>query len=180
MMSIGKRKYFSVNDSLSSPIKKRFFLQFIQIPIEIRDLILLKLSPHELDQLASTNNKYFFIVLNFLQLSMGTRYFKLILEITSDRHRSGAWENLNSHIQLKKQIDRFYSCEHVGIEIQFEHSIRYCFRSVARQRKTYYEIIQTAIEDSFERCTLVAQRDSIVIHLQNAFRCVTRNVIAVL
>ncbi|CAF3907352.1 unnamed protein product, partial [Rotaria sp. Silwood1] len=162
MMSIGKRKYFSVNDSLSSPTKKRFFLQFIQIPIEIRDLILLKLSPHELDQLASTNNKYFFIVLNFLQLSMGTRYFKLILEITSDRHRSGAWENL------------------IGIEIQFEHSIRYCFRLVARQRKTYYEIIQTAIEDSFERCTLVAQRDSIVIHLQNAFRCVTRNVIAVL
>ncbi len=37
-----------------------------------------------------------------------------------------------------------------------------------------------AIEDSFERCTLVAQRNSIIIHLQNAFRCVTRNVIAVL
>ncbi|CAF4974870.1 unnamed protein product, partial [Rotaria sp. Silwood1] len=312
---------------------------------------------HELDQLASTNNKYFFIVLNFLQLSMGTRYFKLILEITSDRHRSGAWENLNlshigrffgeatrhwsereiawafsqldSHIQLKKKIDRFYSCEHVGIEIQLEHSIRFCFRLVyfdsirlhahrgcllnvilykqpiwfqarliyllfgpmslnkidwekfshdrlnsfiypnvdeeqayfdlsrafnvlnrsvhaqkawnsnsklallneliaqplpwkseyvaellfycgrelltnvliafamknyhkeyaqlihslcivARQRKMYYEIIQTAIEDSFERCTLVAQRNSIIIHLQNAFRCMTRNVIAVL
>ena len=51
---------------------------------------------------------------------------------------------------------------------------------VARQRKAYYEIIQMAIEDSFERCTLVAQRSSIVIHLQQAFRCVTRNVIAVL
>ncbi|CAF2720092.1 unnamed protein product [Rotaria sp. Silwood2] len=51
--------------------------------------------PHELDQLASTNNKYFFIVLNFLRLSMGTRYFKLILETTSDRRRSGAWENLS-------------------------------------------------------------------------------------
>ncbi len=37
-----------------------------------------------------------------------------------------------------------------------------------------------AIEDSFERCTLGAQRNSIIIHLQNAFRCVTRNVIAVL
>jgi hypothetical protein len=37
-----------------------------------------------------------------------------------------------------------------------------------------------AIEDSFERCTLVAQRSSIMVHLQNAFRCVTRNVIAVL
>jgi hypothetical protein len=37
-----------------------------------------------------------------------------------------------------------------------------------------------AIEDSFERCTLVAQKNSIVIHLQNAFRVVTRNVIAVL
>ena len=37
-----------------------------------------------------------------------------------------------------------------------------------------------AIEDSFERCTQVAQRSSIIIHLQNAFRCVTRNVIAVL
>ncbi|CAF3075281.1 unnamed protein product [Rotaria sp. Silwood2] len=63
MMSIGgKRKYFSINDPLSSslPTKKRF-LQFMsfnlrpslvrsdicylsQIPIEIRDLILLKLS----------------------------------------------------------------------------------------------------------------------------------------
>lgn len=37
-----------------------------------------------------------------------------------------------------------------------------------------------AIEDSFERCTLVAQRNSIIVHLQNAFRCVTRNVIAML
>ena len=51
---------------------------------------------------------------------------------------------------------------------------------VARQRKAYYEIIQTAIEDSFERCPVLAQRNSIVIHLQHAFRCVTRNVIAVL
>lgn len=51
---------------------------------------------------------------------------------------------------------------------------------VARQRKNYYEMIQTAIEDSFERCTLLAQRNSIVIHLQHAFRCVTRNVIALL
>lgn len=37
-----------------------------------------------------------------------------------------------------------------------------------------------AIEDSFERCTLVAQRNSIIVHLQNAFRCITRNVIALL
>ena len=51
---------------------------------------------------------------------------------------------------------------------------------VARQRKAYYEIVQMAIEDSFERCTLVAQRSSLVIHIQQAFRCVTRNVIAVL
>ncbi|CAF5208763.1 unnamed protein product, partial [Rotaria magnacalcarata] len=51
---------------------------------------------------------------------------------------------------------------------------------VARQRKAYYEIIQMAVEDSFERCTIIAQRNSIIIHLQNAFRCVTRNVIAVL
>ncbi|CAF4007619.1 unnamed protein product [Rotaria sp. Silwood1] len=176
MMSIGKRKYFSVNDSLSSPIKKRFFLQFIQIPIEIRDLILLKLSPHELDQLASTNNKYFFIVLNFLQLSMGTRYFKLILEITSDRHRSGAWENLTQPLPWKSEYiaELLFYC---GRELLTNVIIAF---AVARQRKTYYEIIQTAIEDSFEHCTLVAQRDSIVIHLQNAFRCVTRNVIAVL
>ena len=51
---------------------------------------------------------------------------------------------------------------------------------VARQRKPYYEMIQGAIEDSFERCTLVAQRNSIIIHIQSAFRYATRNVIAVL
>lgn len=51
---------------------------------------------------------------------------------------------------------------------------------VARQRKAYYEMIQTAVEDSFERCTQVAQRHSIIVHIQNAFRCVTRHVIAVL
>ncbi|CAF1232724.1 unnamed protein product, partial [Adineta ricciae] len=51
---------------------------------------------------------------------------------------------------------------------------------VARQRKAYYEVIQLAIEDSFERCSVGAQRNSIMIHLQNAFRCITRNVIAVL
>ncbi|CAF1402616.1 unnamed protein product [Rotaria sp. Silwood1] len=111
MMSIGKRKYLSIHDPLSlSPTKKRF-LQFIpfnlkptlvrsdicylsQIPTEIRDLILLKLSPHELHQLASTSNEYFSIVLNFLRSSMGTQYFKLILKTTPDRRRSGAWENL--------------------------------------------------------------------------------------
>ncbi|CAF1195139.1 unnamed protein product [Rotaria sordida] len=414
-MNIGKRKLFSINDeplSLSSSPTKKRFLQFMpfnlkssfvqsdicylsQIPTEMRDLILLKLSPHELHQLASTSNEYFSIVLNFLRSSMGTPYLKYILETTPDRRRSGAWENLgrlyglmtslvpllrriqiikdvlftklnllgdgtsiedlshigrffgeatrhwsereiawafsqlDSHIQLKKKIDRFYSCEHVGIETQLEHSIRFCFRLVyfdsirlhahrgcllnvilykqpiwfqarliyllfgpmslnkidwekfsrdrtnffiypnvdeeqayfdlsrafnvlnrsvhaqkgwnsnsklallneliaqpvpwkseyvaellfycgrelltnvliafaiknyhkeyaqlinslcivARQRKAYYEIIQMAIDDSFERCTLIAQRNSIIIHLQNAFRCVTRNVIAVL
>jgi len=51
---------------------------------------------------------------------------------------------------------------------------------VARQRKAYYEIIQLAIEDSFERCTLLTQRNSIIVHLQYAFRNATRNVIAVL
>jgi len=51
---------------------------------------------------------------------------------------------------------------------------------VARQRKTHYDIIQLAIEDSFERCNLIAQRNSIIFHLQNAFRCITRNVIAIL
>ncbi|CAF4655073.1 unnamed protein product [Rotaria sp. Silwood1] len=61
MMSIGKRKYLSIHDPLSSSPTKKRFLQFIpfnlkptlvrsdicylsQIPIEIRDLILLKLS----------------------------------------------------------------------------------------------------------------------------------------
>ncbi|CAF1345149.1 unnamed protein product [Rotaria magnacalcarata] len=413
MMSIGKRKYFSITDAVSSSSsKKKRFLQLTpfnvkqsvipanlcylsQIPIEMRDLILLKLSAHELHQLASTSNEYFSIVLNFLRSSMGTRYIQFVLHITPDRRRSGAWENLgrlyglmtsllplvrriqmikevlfnklnlsddgscmedlsrigrffgeatrhwsereiawafsqlDSHLQLQKKVDRFYSCEHVGVEAQLEQSIRSCFRLVyfdsirlyahrgcllnvilykqpiwfqarliyllfgpmslnkidwekfsrdrsdfliypnvdeeqayfdlsrafnvlnrsvhaqkawnsnsklallnellaqpvswkseyvaellfycgrelltnvliafamknyhkeyaqliqslclvARQRKAYYEIIQMAVEDSFERCTIIAQRNSIIIHLQNAFRCVTRNVIAVL
>jgi hypothetical protein len=411
MMSTGKRKYFALEDDFSSPTKKRL-LQFMpfniksslisanicylsRLPIEMRDLILLKLSPYELHQLASTSNEYFSIVLNFLRSSMGTHYLKIVLETSPDRRRSGAWEilgrlyglmtslvplsrriqiikevlftklnllsdgcsiddysyigrffgeatkhwtereiawtfsQLDSNLQLRKKIDRFYTCEHVGIEIQLEQSIRSCFRFVyfdsirlhahrgcllnvilykqpiwfqarlvyllfgpmssekidwekfsrdrpnlfiypnvdeeqayfdlsrafnvlnrsvhaqkawnsnsklallneliaqpiswkseyvaellfycgrelltnvliafamknyhkeyaqlvhslcivARQRKSYYEIIQLAIEDSFERCTLVAQRNSIIIHLQNAFRCITRNVIAVL
>ncbi|CAF5148432.1 unnamed protein product, partial [Rotaria magnacalcarata] len=92
MMSIGKRKYFSITDAVSSSSsKKKRFLQLTpfnvkqsvipanlcylsQIPIEMRDLILLKLSAHELHQLASTSNEYFSIVLNFLRSSMGTRY----------------------------------------------------------------------------------------------------------
>ncbi|CAF1407035.1 unnamed protein product [Adineta steineri] len=416
MMSSSKRKYFAIKDDLSSSsslstkkrllqlvpykIKSTFISQLnicylSQLPVEMRDLIFLKLSPYDLHQLACTSNEYFSIILNFLRSSMGTRYIKTVLEISPNQRRSGAWERLgrlyglmtslvpvarriqiikellftklnltcdgsntedlchigrffgeatkhwsereiswafsqlDSYLQLKKKIDRFYSCEHVGIEIRLEQTIRSCFRLVyfdfirlhahrgcllnvilykqpiwfqarliyllfgpvssdkidwekfsrdrtnffihpnvdeeqayfdlsrafnvlnrsvhaqkawnsnsklallneliaqpipwkseyvaellfycgrelltnvliafamknyhkeyaqlihslcivARQRKSYYEIIQLAIEDSFERCTLIAQRNSIVIHLQNAFRCVTRNVIAVL
>jgi len=262
-------------------------------------------------------------------LSYIGRFFGEATKHWSEREVAWAFSQFDSHLQLKKKIDRFYTCEHGGIEIQLEHTIRSCFRLVyfdsirlhahrgcllngilyrqpiwfqarliyllfgpmssnridwekfsrdranfftypnvdeeqayfdlsrafnvlnrsmhaqktwnsnsklallneliaqpipwrseyvaellfycgrelltnvliafamknyhkeyaqlihslcivARQRKAYYEIIQLAIEDSFERCTLVAQRNSIVVHLQNAFRCITRNVIAVL
>ncbi|UJR22070.1 hypothetical protein I4U23_025136 [Adineta vaga] len=257
------------------------------------------------------------------------RFFGEFTRQWSEREIAWTFSQFDTHLQLKKKIDRFYSCEHVGIEIELEHKIRSCFRFVyfdsirlyahrgcllnvilyrqpiwfqarlmyllfgpmsldkvdwekftrdrsnffiypnvdeeqayfdlsrafnvlsrsvhaqkawnsnsklallneliaqptpwkteyvaellfycgrelltnvliafamknyhkeyaqlvhslcivARQRKAYYEIIQLAIEDSFERCTLGAQRNSIIVHLQNAFRCITRNVIAVL
>ncbi len=44
--------------------------------------------------MASTSNEYFSIVLNFLRSSMGTRYLKIVIETSTDRRRSGAWERL--------------------------------------------------------------------------------------
>lgn len=65
----------------------------------------------------------------------------------SEREITWTFSQLDSHLQLRKKIDRFYSCEHgqflpsllllliddsfsVGIEHQLEYAIRSCFRLV--------------------------------------------------